>query len=307
MIKCYFGKIHIIKNDHLSKNQNWNFISEKMEIFNNKKGINCYEWLDREIQEKKIRNKWMGFLHNTISYPEEYPEKYQYQVLPINHLVNNRYFLRKIKNCLKIIVFTDEIKKFLIKQTGFKDVESITHPAPDYLFERKWSGNTQRVLHIGQQLRKYHSFLDLETKKNKIMLSPIMCENDILEMKKYSNKIVNLHHNLELKQYLNLLCESIVFLDLYDVAACNTIIECIVLNVPILVKKLKGCVEYLGEDYPYYFENLEEASEKINDNNLIHKTNQYLINLNKEKFKLKYFLEDFYTKVLKNINQKISE
>jgi hypothetical protein len=306
MIQSYFNKkIKIIRHPHLSKNQNWNFVSKKMEIFNNKKNktINSYEWLDRDFLENNVQNKFIGFLHNTITYPEEYPEKYKNQVLPIELLVKDDYFLSKLNDCLKIIVFTDQIKNFIIKETSFYEVESVTHPAPDFLFEKKWNGNFKNVIHIGQQLRKYHSFLDLTTFKNKIMLNPIECENDIIEMNRYSKGSSNVYYqyNLDLKNYLNFLCNSIVFLDFYDVAACNTIIECIVLGVPVLVKKLEGSVEYLGENYPFYFENLEEANKKIDDEDLILQTSKYLQNLNKQKFKINYFLSDFFIKVISKL------
>jgi hypothetical protein len=290
MIK-YTRKINIIKNNHLLLNQNWRFISNRLEIFHSKHGTNFYEWLDKDLKEKEIRGRWSGFLHNAIIYPQEYPYKYSNKILPLSLLVKDFYFLDKLKDCEKIFVFTEHIKNFLIQETGFKEIESLTHPAPEFLFNKNWNHQSDRVLHIGQHLRKYHSFLEIETKKKKTMLNPFKCERDLLEIKKYSSKSVSLLKNIDLNDYIDFLTNSIVFLDLYDVAACNTIIECIILGVPILVKKLEGCVEYLGQDYPFYFSDLNEADKKIDDKDKIILTHNYLVNMNKEKFKINNFLK----------------
>lgn len=68
---------------------------------------------------------------------------------------------------------------------------------------------------------------------------------------------------LDNESYDELISKNIVFLDLFDSSANNIIMECISRNTPILVKKLPAIVEYLGEEYPFYFNTLEEAEEKL--------------------------------------------
>ncbi len=46
----------------------------------------------------------------------------------------------------------------------------------------------------------------------------------------------------------------------------------------LLVNPLPAVKEYLGEDYPFYFNSLEEAAEKAEDEDLIQKTHLYLLN-----------------------------
>jgi hypothetical protein len=286
----FTNKLNLIPNKHLSLNQNWNFISQKMKIFHHKRGLNCHEWLDKDLKEKNIEKNWCGFLHNVIDYPDEYPKKYSNKILPLRLLVKDNYFLDKLNDCKGIFVFTNQIRNFLAKETGFEKVYFLIHPAPDYLFiDRAWN-RKNIVLHVGQQLRKYHSFAELKTKNKKIMLSPPGCKGDLLEMQDYCLKKFEILDNLNFQDYISLLSQSIVFLDLYDVAACNTIIECIILGIPILVKKLEGCLDYLGKDYPFYFNDLKEANYKINNENIILETKNYIDNIDKNKFKINYFL-----------------
>jgi hypothetical protein len=92
-------------------------------------------------------------------------------------------------------------------------------------------------------------------------------------------------------QYDKLLEESIVFLNLVDASACNTIIECIVRNTPILVNRLPAMTEILGEDYPLFYSTLKEASKKLHNDTLIHQAHDYLCKMNKTCLTKDFFIE----------------
>ena len=90
------------------------------------------------------------------------------------------------------------------------------------------------------------------------------------------------------EEYDNLLSENIVLVDLFDASANNTVLECIIRNTPILINKLPAVVEYLGLDYPLYFNNLNEIDNLLEEKNII-KSHEYLKNMDKSKFELNYF------------------
>jgi hypothetical protein len=69
--------------------------------------------------------------------------------------------------------------------------------------------------------------------------------------------------------YDELLAENVVFLDLYDSSANCAIVECLARATPVVVNRLEAVVEYLGEDYPLYFDTLEEAAAKAEDDELV--------------------------------------
>jgi polysaccharide pyruvyl transferase WcaK-like protein len=91
--------------------------------------------------------------------------------------------------------------------------------------------------------------------------------------------------------YDELLASSVVFLDLGDASAVNTIIECIVRNTPLLVNPLPAVVEYLGEEYPLYYQSLNEASELLANHKQIKKAHKYLKRLDKRDLHISHFLE----------------
>lgn len=92
--------------------------------------------------------------------------------------------------------------------------------------------------------------------------------------------------------YDKLLGSNIVFIDLYDSAANNTVLECIIRNTPIIINKTAGVIEYLGENYPLYFDNLEEVNDLLQFEK-IRETQLYLKNMNKEDISMEFFKNKF--------------
>jgi hypothetical protein len=106
-------------------------------------------------------------------------------------------------------------------------------------------------------------------------------------LKEYDDS-VTLIYQVDNQTFDNLLSENIVFLNLVDAAAVNTVLECIVRNTPIIVNKLDAIVDILGENYPLYYSTLEEVeSFTIQD---IISGHLYLSKLNKYPLTINYFL-----------------
>lgn len=290
-------KMRFVNSEHLSRGNNgWRAISSALRSISNPKGTNCHEWLDKAIKERVLEGDWAGFLHNPITYPEEYSAKYNQRPMPVSKLVDDEYFKGKLNSCRAIFVFTEQVQKFILENTGFPKVFALKHPSAFHGTKRHWE-RAEKVIHIGQQMRKYHSFANLNTKIKKVLIKPFSCEEDILEIKLYSNQYdIELIDQVNENKYIEMMCNSIVFLDLYDVAACNTIIECISLSVPILVNRLEGCFEYLGREYPMYYDDLNDAANKISDKKLIASASEYLKKMNKNHLSVDFFIRDLIYK-----------
>ena len=102
---------------------------------------------------------------------------------------------------------------------------------------------------------------------------------------------VDVLHRLSNEEYDRLLQENIVFLCLKDASACNTLVECVVRNTPLLINKLPAVEEVLGPDYPFYYENLSEALLKSRDCQLIDETHNYLCGLDKTVYRIESFID----------------
>jgi hypothetical protein len=61
-----------------------------------------------------------------------------------------------------------------------------------------------------------------------------------------------------------------------------------------MVNRLDAVVEYLGEEYPFYYDSLDEAENKLNDIDLIYKTHEYMKTYHgKRELSGDYFLQSF--------------
>lgn len=103
---------------------------------------------------------------------------------------------------------------------------------------------------------------------------------------------VDIINHIDNKSYDNLLKSNIVFLNLVDASACNTLIECIARNTPIVINKIPSVVELLGEKYPLYYQNLNEIKSLINDKK-IYSAYTYLKSLDKKPLNISYFMSQF--------------
>ncbi len=111
---------------------------------------------------------------------------------------------------------------------------------------------------------------------------------------------VNIIDYLDNHQYDVLLSQNIVFIQLVDASAVNTIIECILRNTPIIVNKIEPVVELLGPHYPLYYNTFFEASTLLNTTSKLHDAYIYLTNMDKTKFTITYFTQQF-TKLITQI------
>ena len=91
--------------------------------------------------------------------------------------------------------------------------------------------------------------------------------------------------------YDRLLAENVVFLDLVDCAACNTLIECIVRCTPVVVTRLPAVQEYLGADYPLYW-----PAELSLD--AVTRAHKYLRRLDKSRLRVSHFVDALRSSLL---------
>ena len=69
---------------------------------------------------------------------------------------------------------------------------------------------------------------------------------------------------------------DVIFLESQDAGVVDVVRKCIADNKPILINRLPAVVDCLGEEYPFYFDSLEDACNKLCDEKLISDTYEYL-------------------------------
>jgi hypothetical protein len=229
----------------------------------------------------------------------------------MSNIFNNENFIISLKNCLGIITLSPYLSNYFknkFKQLNIKiNVYTLKHPTitnniPQFNYINFVNSNNKKIIQLGQQLRKVSSIYLLPHIPNysKIWLTGTKQFNKLKQFLTHETSMYNINPQLinltqipmvyltNYDDYDRLLTTNIVFMDLYDAAANNAIVECIIRNTPIIVNKIPGIVDYLGDKYPLYYNNLEEVPKLLTEENIF-RAHQYLLNMNKTELEIEYF------------------
>ena len=264
----------------IEKSHSWNYYDNKRE------GIIPYS------------KPWIGFIHN----PQNPPIWFDTYNSP-QKILSRDCTLKSLESCKAIFCLSEYHKVWVedhIRNKLGYDIPVFTVKHPTEVPHKKWcyhkfvskKRNNRIVAQIGFWLRKMTSIVFLQTEYRRIWLSGQKYAKEMFEIEKrmldHPSQVYNnwdgfeIWDHIENKEYDDLLSSCIVFVDLYDSSANNAIVECIARNTPIIVNRLPATEEYLGANYPLYFETLEEASEMLLNEHLILQAHKYLFNMDKD-------------------------
>jgi|GEM_PF-1062425 len=246
---------------------------------------------------------WIGIIH----VPPKIPLWFNYQ--QSNEMIfKTEAWGKSLPYCKGLFTLSKYHQKYLEPKLGIP-VNSLFLPTEvpniKWTWEKFAANKEKKIIQVGWWLRRLHAIYQLpRTDYKKIFLDInhkslprlLKAEKEILLKEgEFDDSMYNTVETIDFltdNEYDKLLSENIVFIHLYDSSANNIISECIVRNTPILVNPLESVIEYLGEEYPFYFNSYEEASNKMTDFELILKTHLFLKNHpTKEKMSGEYFLK----------------
>lgn len=114
----------------------------------------------------------------------------------------------------------------------------------------------------------------------------------MVDMLRRQHDSVQVLERLDNDAYDRLLSKNIVFLNLIDASACNTVMECLMRHTPLLVNRHPAVVEILGLNYPGYYENLQHAAEMLADRNAILAMHVHMAEQDKTPFTMETFVQE---------------
>jgi hypothetical protein len=123
----------------------------------------------------------------------------------------------------------------------------------------------------------------------------------------FADTLLAMHRSVSVIPHLDdhdfddLLAQNVVFLNLIDASAVNTVIECIVRNTPLLVNPLPAVVEYLGKDYPLYYRDPSDVGKLLTEKKLI-AARKHIAHLDKSALTARRFIDDI-SAALKPVSQ----
>lgn len=253
---------------------------------------------------------WVGFVHN----PHNMPTWFHSGESP-QSIFEQEIWKKSAEYCRGLFALSEYQATWLRETTGLP-ISVLTHPTeiPERQFDYdKFLANPRKkIVQVGWWLRQLSAIYRLPLARSnpvgyeKIRLVPDFTTDadaylDALmarELTTYGWKLEprltentrSLQH-VDDARYDELLSENIAFAFLYDASANNLVVECIARATPLLINPLPAVVEYLGEAYPLYVQNVEEAAAKALDLDRIRQAHTYLKQLEtRRKLSAGYFL-----------------
>jgi len=312
-LKTTKGKINLadeLSGFYGSHRSGWGWAISNLKELHNPGGIRFDSFIERTFVwhpkgPRAHREPWIGFIHVPPNVPEWFQNNQSNQ-----QVFKSKVFQESYPYCKGLFTLSNYHKRHLVNQLTIP-VNSLLHPTetPEltWTWERFEKNPEKKIVQIGWYLRRIHSIFQLPPsmytkvflKITYFSIDPIMeQERTVLKSKGlFNDEMYETAKTIEFipnEQYDELLAENLVFLDLYDSSANNAIIECMVRNTPILVNPHEGVREYLGDDYPFYYNSHEEAIAKAMDMDLVHQAHEFLKqHPNKHKLSGRYFCQSF--------------
>lgn len=94
------------------------------------------------------------------------------------------------------------------------------------------------------------------------------------------------------KTYDDLLTENLVFINLVDGSAVNTLIECVVRNTPIFINRHPAVIEILGEDYPLLYDDVSDVNSLLRNPKCIEEAHNYMKKIDKTPYTIDEFMKN---------------
>jgi len=236
-------------------------------------------------------NKWVGVLHGIASNVRK------------NYLDNffaSDIYSQSKDNCLLLLTTSSHTRDYCLEKVD-KPVKTLLFPKPDtgHRFNLDAYLNYPQLRHSGFFGRNIKKFISFSSSIQKIIYS-----DNLYRTKQYLNHLSDnqsiIFHSKWLKphEYIDKFTSSIGYSFYDDCSASTSILEHIVTHTPVLVNKIPPIVEYLGEDYPMYLNDLPDNLDYLLlDKFFLQEVSSYLC----ERAKKKEFTVDYFIKFLNNL------
>ena len=224
--------------------------------------------------------KWLGFVHTTPHQNETYDHKAQNLVC----LLDEPGFQFSLPTCRGLIVLSEEnriyLSNHLDRQKWNIPVFKLFHPnipinlsSADAVSSEEQSKLKGMIFHVGWHLRSFVAFAKLGVeKKKKTLLVPKKLTKEYF-LKEVVNKDLSLAglgpienyvehiYTASQEDYQKILRWGVIFNHYNQPSGSNLISECISSGAALMINRHPAFEEYLGHDYPLFFNSWQEADE----------------------------------------------
>lgn len=283
----------------------WPYVLKSIEPLIDGTGVLFDDFVERSFSHCPIkepyREPWIGVFHN----PPRTPTWFDWKQSP-KVLFKTPLFEQSHPNLVLAICLTKYLGTFVNKELNVTTA-ILMHPTetPELKFtmDAFKANASKRIVQIGWWLRNIDAIYQLpevpgfmKTRLKQAYPWVKAAEERVRKYwrmdgtRKYQGHVYEIPRVTD-QDYDVLLSKNIVFYEFLDSSANNGIVECIVRNTPVVVNRHPAVVEYLGNDYPLFYDKFEDAVQLIALDK-IEAAYEYLKSMDKTRFSGEWFRDE---------------
>lgn len=222
--------------------------------------------------QRPLRRPWVGISHQIFRLAPGAERLYGQRMAYLDGIWD--LLLESLPACRGLFTLSDVMRRRLSARLGDRvAIETLRHPTPldvpPFRWDRYAGDPERRLVQLGHWGRRVETIYAIDAPSHRKVWLPgpslELGRIDELVGEHGGRAAVALPGRIPDEAYDRLLGRSLALIPLFDGSANNSLLECIARATPVLVNPLPAVVEVLGEDYPLYFETVEEASRLAED------------------------------------------
>jgi len=243
------------------------------------------------------KTPWVGVFHH----PPQMPSWFTQDTPP--KLLATPAFQESLPTLRGCIALSEHLGRWLRRKLALPTLV-VKHPTefPEQTFDidAYLTNEKRKMVQVGWYLRNMRGIYQLPPPPNtekihlnqdapwiKKAMGRVDKHSPFKGRKQYPTTVLQRLPNAE---YDALLAQSVVFLELFDSSANNAVVEAIARCTPIVVNRHPAVVEYLGADYPLFYDNIEDVADLVTDDSVV-AAHEYIKTMDRTEFHVDYFVQ----------------
>lgn len=242
---------------------------------------------------------WIGIFH----LPPRFPEWFDPLVNP-RLVLQEPNFRKSLPSLRGAVAFTEYHATWLREQLQVS-VLAVKHPTDRTPTTFRWASFERnpepKLVQVGWYLRNYRAIYQVPVPDHLQKVHLRIRQPFVTRSYRRTDRAAPTRHRPDVgtvrvvswlpnEDYDRLLSENVMFLELFDASANNAVVEAIVRATPIVVNRHPAVVEYLGSDYPLFYEKLESVPALLTYDR-IRAAHEYLSRIDKTDLQVAHFVE----------------
>ncbi|MEZ6037693.1 MAG: hypothetical protein R3F29_09445 [Planctomycetota bacterium] len=219
-----------------------------------------------------LAGAWVGFVHWCPHVPSYLDRIYPQPPYDLAKILDARTLPDALRHCEGLFCLSPSSRAFVhrtLRDRGLAEVpvHSVWMPTATDVprFDEPSLSRTRDIVMLGHWLRRLSSLAEIALPSgwNRIWLRGDQGFDPaaLIAAERNPGALDDVHcpEYLDAARFDELMRSCIVFLDLWAASANNAVVECVARGTPLIVNRVDGVVDYLGEDYPLYFDTLADV------------------------------------------------